>query len=97
VNSIGGGNRTHFECVRLQTDASNGCELSLLVDTGADVSLLKPDNLDKSKKFDPDGRIKVKSVDGSIIETYGTVKTVVHVDCCACGLLENTVFVPACW
>ena len=29
--------------------------------------------MDKSKKFDPDGRIKVKSVDGSIIETYGTV------------------------
>jgi hypothetical protein len=50
------------------------------VDTGADISLLKPDNLDKSKKFDPDGRVKVKSVNGSIIETFGTAKTVVNVD-----------------
>ena len=80
VNLIGSGNRTRTECVRLRTDASNGRELLLLVDTGADVSLLKPNNLDKSKKFDPDGKIKVKGVDGSIIETYGTVKTVVHVD-----------------
>jgi hypothetical protein len=63
VNSVGSGNRTNNECVRLRTDASNGRDLSLLVDTGADVSLLKTDNLDKSKKFDPDGRVKVKSVD----------------------------------
>jgi len=31
-------------------------------------------------KFNPDGRVKVKSVDGSIIETFGTVQTVVNVD-----------------
>jgi len=36
--------------------------------------------LDKTKKFDPDGRVKVKSVDGSVIETFGTVQTVVSVD-----------------
>jgi transposase InsO family protein len=50
------------------------------VDTGADVSLLKPDNLDKNRTFDPDGKIKVKGVGGSVIETYGTVKTVVNAD-----------------
>jgi len=50
------------------------------MDTGADVSLRKPDNLDKDKTFDPDGKIKVKDVDGSVIETYGTVKTVVNGD-----------------
>ena len=64
-------------------DISNGRELSLLVDTGADVSLIKTGNLDKNRKFDRDGRVKVKSVDGSIIENFGTVKTVVHV-----GLLK---------
>ena len=37
VNSIGGGNRSKSECVRLQTDVSNGRELALLVDTGADM------------------------------------------------------------
>jgi hypothetical protein len=30
------------------------------VDTGADISLFKPNNLDKTRKFDPDGRVKVK-------------------------------------
>jgi len=46
-----------------------GTKLSLLLDTCADVSLFKPDNLDKSTKFDPDDRIKLKSAAGSIIET----------------------------
>ena len=64
----------------MRTDATSGRELTLLVDTGPDVSLLKPDNLDKDKTFDPDGKIKVKGVDGSVIETYGTVKTVVNGD-----------------
>jgi len=56
-------------------DISNGRELSLLVDTGADISLIKPDNLDKTRELDPDGRVKVKSVDGPIIETFGTIQT----------------------
>jgi hypothetical protein len=34
-------------------DISNGRELALLVDTGADISLIKPDNLDKTKKIRP--------------------------------------------
>jgi hypothetical protein len=79
VHVIGSGNRTVTECIGLQMDISNGRELSLLVDMGADVSLLKPDNLDKARKFDPD-RVKVKSVDGSIIETFGTLQTIVNMD-----------------
>jgi hypothetical protein len=51
-----------------------------MVDTSADISLLKPNNLDNTRKFDPDGRVKVKTVDGSIIETLGTVRTVVNAD-----------------
>jgi hypothetical protein len=79
VHVIGSGNRTAAECIRVHTDISNGRELSLLVDTGEDVSLLKPDNLDKTRKFDPDGRVRVKSVDGSIIETFGAVQTIANV------------------
>jgi hypothetical protein len=52
--------------------------LLLLVDTGADISLLKPDNLDKTKQYDPEGRVQVKSVNGSIIQTMGTVQTVMY-------------------
>ena len=64
----------------LQTDVRNERELLLLVDTGADISSLKPNNLDKTRKYDPDGKVKVKGVDRSIIETLGTVRTVVKAD-----------------
>jgi hypothetical protein len=78
VKSVGSGNGTKAECVELRTDVSGGRELELLVDTGADVSLLKTDNLDKDNTFDSGGRIKVKGIDRSVIETYGTVKTVAN-------------------
>jgi len=80
VHVIGSGNKAATECIRLQMDISKGHELSLLVDTGADISLIKPDNLDKTREFDPDSRVTVKSVDGSTIETFGTIQTVVNVD-----------------
>ena len=64
----------------LQTDVRNERELLLLVDTGAVISLLKPNNLDKTRTYDPDGKVTVKGVDGSIIETLGTVQTVVKAD-----------------
>ena len=64
----------------LQTNVSNERESLLLVDSGADISLLKPSNLDKTRTYDPDGKVKVKGVDGSITETLGTVRTVVKAD-----------------
>jgi len=80
VHVIGSDHKAATQFINLHMDISNGRELALLVDTWADISLIKPDNMDKTKKFDPDGRIKVKSVDGSVIETFGTVQTVVSVD-----------------
>ena len=58
----------------MRSDISNGNDLLLLVDTGADISLLKPDNLDKTKQFDSESRLKVKGVSGSTIQTLGTVQ-----------------------
>ena len=52
----------------MQSDISNGNTLLLLMDTGADISLLKPDNLDKTRQFHPEDTVKVKSVSGSTIE-----------------------------
>jgi len=60
VNSIGSKNGMATECVSLRSDISNGKMLLLLVDTGTDISLLKPDNLDKTKQYDPEGRVQVK-------------------------------------
>jgi hypothetical protein len=47
--------------VSMRSDISNGKMLLLLVNTGADINLLKPDNLDKTKQYDPEGRVKMKS------------------------------------
>ena len=57
---------------------NNGKMSLLLVDTGADISLLKPDNLDKTKQYDTEGRVQVKSVNGSIIQTMGAVQAVMY-------------------
>jgi hypothetical protein len=56
VNTVGCGNGRVTECVRMRSDISNGNELLLLVDTGAYISLLKLENLDKAKQFDPEGK-----------------------------------------
>jgi len=77
VNTVGCKNGTATECISMRSEISNGNELLLLVDTGADISLLKPDNLDKTKQYDPKGRVKVKGVSGSTIQTFGTVQTVI--------------------
>lgn len=52
--------------------------LLLLIDTGADISLLKPDNLDKTKQYDPKGRVQVKSVSGTIVQSLGAVRSTMY-------------------
>lgn len=85
VNKLGCGNGVNTQYVRLRADISNGEELLLLVDTGADISILKPDKLDKTEPFDPEGRMKVKGVSGSSIQTLGTVQATMY---------EETVKIP---
>ena len=85
VNTLGCGNEINTQYVRLRTDISKGKELLLLVDTGADISILKPDKLDKTEPFDPEGRMRVKGVSGSSIQTLGTVQATVY---------EGTVKIP---
>jgi hypothetical protein len=78
VNTIGSKNETANECVGMRSDISNGKMLILLVDTGVDISILKPDNLDKTRQYHPEGRVQVKSVSGSIIQTMGAVQAVMY-------------------
>jgi predicted aspartyl protease len=47
--------------------------LRFLLDTGAEVSLIKSPKLISTTEFDPSERVRVKCVDGSIVETHGTV------------------------
>jgi hypothetical protein len=69
----------------MRADISEGEELLLLVDTGADISILKPDRLDKTKQFDPERKMKVKGVSGSSIQTLGAVQVTMY---------EGTVEIP---
>ena len=49
-------------------------ELLFLVDTGADISLLKGDKLIGTTEYDPYRKVKVKCVDCSPMETYGVLE-----------------------
>ena len=53
----------------------NGEKLQLLVDSGADISLLKCRRLLGTADFEPRDRVRVKSVEGSVIETHGSIET----------------------
>jgi len=45
------------------------------VDSGADISLVKSYKLLEISEFEPKDRIRVKSVEGSFIETHGSIET----------------------
>jgi hypothetical protein len=49
-------------------------KLYLLVDSGADISLLKSRNLRGEVEFEPEDRVRLKSIEGSVIETHGSVE-----------------------
>jgi hypothetical protein len=50
-------------------------ELCFLVDSGADISLVKDQKLLGNVEFEPGDRARVKGVDRSILETHGSIET----------------------
>ena len=54
---------------------SQGRKLHFLVDSGADISLVKSYKLSGTAQFEPRDRVRVKSVEGSVIETHGSIET----------------------
>jgi hypothetical protein len=56
-------------------DISHEKELLFLIDTGADISLLKGEKLIDTTDFDPKRKVKGKCVDGSPLETHAVVET----------------------
>jgi hypothetical protein len=59
----------------LELDVSRGDKLYFLVDSGADISLVKSKRLLGTAEFEPRDRVRVKSVDGSTLETHGSIET----------------------
>jgi hypothetical protein len=64
----------------LELDVSKGDKLYFLVDSRADISLVKSRKLLGTAEFEPRDRVHVKSVDGSILETHGGIETRIRVD-----------------
>jgi hypothetical protein len=54
---------------------SQGRKLNFLVDSGADISLGKSYKLLGTAEFEPKYRVCVKSVEGSVTETVGSIGT----------------------
>ena len=46
----------------------------ILVDSGADISLVKSKKLLGTAEFEPEDRVRVKGVEGSMIETHGSLE-----------------------
>jgi hypothetical protein len=46
-----------------------------LVDSGADINLVKSEKLLSTAEYEPRDRVRVKSVEGSMIETHGSLQT----------------------
>ena len=55
------------------------------MDSGADISLFKSCKLLGTAEFEPKDRVCVKSVEGSVIETHGSIET---------GILEGGIDIP---
>lgn len=53
----------------------NGEKLHILVKSGAVISPLKSIRLLGTTEFEPRDRVRVKSVEGSVTETHGSIET----------------------
>jgi len=66
--------KENHQLLKLKVDVSRETGgLLFLVDTGADVSLIKGSRLIGTTEFNPDAKVNVKCVDGSSMETHGTI------------------------
>ena len=55
-------NREHCDYITLELDVSQGHKLYFLVDSGADISLVKSYKLLETAEFEPKDRVCVRSV-----------------------------------
>jgi len=73
--SVGSENKERCDYITLELDVSQGRKLQFLVDSGTDISLVKSYTLLGTAEFEPKDRVRVKSVEGPVIETHGSIET----------------------
>lgn len=57
---------------------NTGTKLYFFSDSRADIGLLKSKNLLGTVKFEPKEKVRIKSVDGTIIGAHGSIKATVR-------------------
>ncbi|XP_023705571.2 uncharacterized protein LOC111863458 [Cryptotermes secundus] len=78
VYSVGCMGRNDCEFLKLRVNISKRGELFLLIYSGADISVLKGEKLIESTEYDPERKVRVKSVSGSLIETHGVIEAEIN-------------------
>jgi len=73
--SVGCANKERCDYITLELDVNQGHKLHFLVDSGPDINLVKSYKLLGTAEFEPKDRARVKSVEGSVIETHGSIET----------------------
>jgi len=73
--SVGCANKERCDCITSELDVSQGRKLHPLLDSGAGISFVKSYKLLGTAEFEPRDRERVKSVEGSAIETHGSIET----------------------
>ena len=68
-------NRDRCDYINLELDVSQGHKLYFLVDNREDINLVKSYKLLGTTEFEPKDRVHVRSVDGSVTETHGSLET----------------------
>jgi hypothetical protein len=86
--SVGCTHIGRYDYVTLSLGVGREKELLFLVDSGADISLLKSKRLIGTKEFEPRNRVKIRSVDGSVLETHGSIET---------NICEGLTQIPFCF
>jgi hypothetical protein len=60
--------RNDWEFLKLRVNISKTGELILLIDYGEDLSILQGENLIGSTEYDPERKVRVKSISGTLIK-----------------------------
>jgi len=83
--SVGCANKERCDYITLELDVSQGHKLHFLVDSGADISLVKSYKLLGTAEFESKDRARVKSVEGSVTETHCSTETQIR---------EGGIYIP---
>jgi hypothetical protein len=78
LREIGCVNTITGDFIELKLDISKKRGLLFLLDTGAEISIVKRHKLIGSTRFDPQQKVKLKSIDGSVVETLRLVEAQVR-------------------